>query len=194
MKNKERIVLSSSRMSNQSHGGIWRSSWQRVFVLAVPLAAGCQGTVTLLTQTGACCVDNTGICTGNVPQGICESAGNRYGGNGSTCGNINPPCVPLVPEVGVTDVAMQDIAFVPKEVTIRVGERVRWTNLETLPIVHTTTSGSPGAPDGLWTSGDLSPGDTPFVRQFDQAGEFIYFCEHHPNVAAMRDAKVIVQP
>lgn len=50
--------------------------------------------------------------------------------------------VPLAPELdgGVIEVAMQGIAFVSKEVTIKVGQRVRWTNLETLPIVHTTTS------------------------------------------------------
>ena len=99
------------------------------------------------------------------------------------------------PEEGVTDVAMQGLAFVPKEVTIKVGESVRWTNREAAPILHTATSGDPagGNAGDLWDSGDLSPGES-FVRQFDEAGEFIYFCRHHPNTAAMRGAKVIVQP
>ena len=98
------------------------------------------------------------------------------------------------PEEGVADVRMQGIAFVPKEVTIQVGERVRWTNGETL-LIHTTTSGDPtdGSAGDLWNSGDLAPGES-FVHQFDEIGEYIYFCKHHPNAAAMRGAKVIVQP
>lgn len=99
------------------------------------------------------------------------------------------------PEEGTTDVFMQGIAFVPKEVTIKVGERVRWTNRESFPIVHTTTSGDPsdGNAGDLWDSGNLSPGEA-FVQQFDEAGEFEYFCIPHQNMQAMRRAKVIVTP
>jgi hypothetical protein len=42
--------------------------------------------------TGACCNGNTGICTNNVLQQDCQGAGKRYGGNGSTCATLNPPC------------------------------------------------------------------------------------------------------
>lgn len=106
----------------------------------------------------------------------------------------NPP-VALEPEEGVTDVTMQGIAFVPKEVTIQAGESVRWTNLESLPIVHTTTSGDPtdGNAGELWDSGNLSPGES-FVRQFDEPGEFEYFCIPHQDDPAMRNARVIVEP
>ncbi len=105
-----------------------------------------------------------------------------------------PPATPE-PEEGTTDVFMQGIAFVPKEVTIKVGERVRWTNRESFPIVHTTTSGDPsdGNAGDLWDSGNLSPGES-FVRQFDEAGEFEYFCIPHQNMQAMRRAKVLVTP
>ena len=105
-----------------------------------------------------------------------------------------PPAVPE-PEEGTTDVFMQGIAFVPKEATIKIGERVRWTNRESLPIVHTTTSGDPsdGNAGDLWDSGNLSPGES-FVRQFDEAGEFEYFCIPHQNMEAMRRATVIVGP
>lgn len=105
-----------------------------------------------------------------------------------------PPIAPE-PQEGVTDVAMRNIAFVPKQVTIKVGERVRWTNLETLPIVHTTTSGDPadGNSGDLWNSGNLSPGQS-FTFQFQEAGEFEYFCVPHQTRAAMRNAKVIVEP
>ena len=79
------------------------------------------------------------------------------------------------PEEGVTDVAIQGNAFVPKEVTIKVGESVRWTNRETF-IPHTATSGDPGDDNAgdLWDSGDLLPGES-FVQQFDETGEFVYF-------------------
>jgi len=99
------------------------------------------------------------------------------------------------PVEGVTDVTMDDIAFVPKTVTISVGDSVRWTNLEGLPIVHTTTSGDPddGNDGDLWNSGNLSPGDS-FTHQFDEAGEFEYFCIPHQALPAMRNAKVIVEP
>ena len=99
------------------------------------------------------------------------------------------------PIEGVTDVKMEGIAFVPKTVTISVGDSVRWTNLEGLLIVHTTTSGDPadGNTGDLWNSGNLSPGDS-FTHQFDQAGEFEYFCIPHQALPAMRNAKVIVEP
>ena len=91
----------------------------------------------------------------------------------------------------VTEILMQGIAFVPKEVTIRVGQRVRWTNRDAL--VHTTTSGNPGDADAgsIWRSGNLPDGES-FTFQFDEQGEFVYFCETHPGI--MRDAKVTVQP
>jgi len=104
------------------------------------------------------------------------------------------PVTPPTPEEGVTDVRMQNLAFTPKEVTIKVGERVRWTNLESGPILHTSTSGTPSAADGLWASGTLSPGDAFTTDPFEEAGEFVYFCEIHSTLAAMRDAKVIVEP
>ena len=109
-----------------------------------------------------------------------------------------PACTPPEDppaEEGVTNVLMQGIAFVPKEVTIRIGESVLWVNTETLPIVHTTTSGDPndGNAGDLWDSGNMSPGAT-FTRQFDEAGEFEYYCIPHQNIGAMRNAKVLVAP
>jgi plastocyanin len=122
--------------------------------------------------------------------GGCTQGGlSLYGGGGTDV--IPPP-----PEEAVTDVAIQNIAFTPKVVTIKVGERVRWTNLETQPIIHTTTSGDPadGNAGDVWDSGDLSPGES-FVRQFDDVGEFEYYCIHHYlTYTAARHAMVIVEP
>lgn len=103
---------------------------------------------------------------------------------------IQPPPA----EEGVTDVAIRDFAFNPKTVTITVGEKVRWTNMESTAILHTTTSGNPGDADEgeLWDSGSMSSGGT-FTHQFDEVGEFSYFCHLHEEMPEMRDAKVIVE-
>jgi hypothetical protein len=46
---------------------------------------------------GACCDDSTGICVDDVSQIDCEMGGRRYGGDGSTCMDIEPPCEPPAP-------------------------------------------------------------------------------------------------
>jgi plastocyanin len=98
------------------------------------------------------------------------------------------------PQEGVTDVAMRGIAFDPKEVTIKVGEGVRWTNFDL--VLHTATSGNPGDADAgsVFDTGDLSSGQSSSVVTFDTAGEYVYFCRHHPTTPAMVGAKVIVVP
>lgn len=110
---------------------------------------------------------------------------------------VQAGCTPVPapdPQEGVVDVAIQDLAFEPKQVTLKRGESVRWTNRETSPIPHTTTSGNPGDDDAgaLWDSETLQPGQS-FTQRFDEAGTFVYFCEVHPTVPAMRDAQVIVE-
>jgi len=103
-------------------------------------------------------------------------------------------CPAMAPQPGENEVLMRSIAFDPVEITISVGESVTWRNMDIVP--HTATSGAPGdadagsvfrAPD----TGLLAGGQSASVT-FDEAGEFVYFCEVHPGT--MRDARVIVQP
>lgn len=91
---------------------------------------------------------------------------------------------------GSNEVFMRGIAFDPAEITIQAGESVTWTNMDVLP--HTATSGNPDDDDfgTVFRSGFLFLNET-FTHTFDEAGEFIYFCQVHPNM--MRDAKVIVE-
>ena len=93
-------------------------------------------------------------------------------------------------EPGANEVFMRAIAFDPPEITIQVGESVTWNNRDIVP--HTATSGNPGDQDlgAFFRSVLLLQGDT-FTHTFNEAGEFIYFCEIHP--VTMRNAKVIVQ-
>ncbi|MCH8241989.1 MAG: hypothetical protein IH897_05190 [Planctomycetes bacterium] len=59
-------------------------------------------------------------------------------------------------------------------------------------IPHTATSGNPGEAGfgSIFRSANLSTGGI-FTHTFNEVGEFVYFCEVHPNM--MRDAMVIVQ-
>lgn len=101
-----------------------------------------------------------------------------------------PSNIPIPqPVEGTVDVFMEGIAFVPSQVTIKRGESVRWTNRD--GVRHTTTSGRPGDSDAgkIWDSSIMDPGQS-FTHQFNEVGEFIYFCELHPLI--MRDAKVTV--
>ena len=91
---------------------------------------------------------------------------------------------------GTNEVFMQAIAFNPMEITIQAGESVTWTNQDIVP--HTATSGNPEDEDmgAIFRSAQFGQGGT-FTHTFENAGEFVYFCEVHPVM--MRDAKVIVE-
>jgi plastocyanin len=65
--------------------------------------------------------------------------------------------------------------FFPSSVTIQAGDTVKWTWSAS---GHSSTSGPPGSPDGLWDSGILSQGAT-FSHTFPSAGSFPYFCSPH---------------
>ncbi|MBA3750091.1 MAG: cupredoxin domain-containing protein [Nitrosopumilus sp.] len=78
---------------------------------------------------------------------------------------------------------LTDKAFSPNPVEVKVGQKVIWTNDDTLQ--HTVTSGSAGSPDSgkEFDSGLtklLNKGDT-FEYTFTTAGEFPYYCQLHPN-------------
>ncbi|MCZ7583603.1 MAG: plastocyanin/azurin family copper-binding protein [Deltaproteobacteria bacterium] len=85
------------------------------------------------------------------------------------------------------DVSIVGMTMVPDPVTIAVGDTVRWTNNDL--VGHTTTSGSPGAPDGTWDSGNLSNGDD-FEFLFEAAGTYTYYCKNHSGT--MNGYQIIV--
>ncbi len=97
---------------------------------------------------------------------------------------------PAPGEPDENEVFMRSFTFDPAEITIQVGESITWNNRDIVP--HTATSGNPGDADrgSFFRSGLLQQFDT-FTHTFDEAGEFVYFCEVHPVM--MRNAKVIVE-
>ncbi|MCP3867636.1 MAG: plastocyanin [Gammaproteobacteria bacterium] len=66
--------------------------------------------------------------------------------------------------------------FVPQEVTIKVGESIRWTNMEKRQY-HSVWFEQTGEPEPDY----LFPSDT-FERTFDKAGTFPYRCGPHPKM------------
>ena len=71
---------------------------------------------------------------------------------------------------------IKDFKYGPPELTVRVGERVTWTNHDEEP--HTVTSAA-----GDFTSTGLSHEET-FSRTFTRPGRYAYFCALHPQMKA----------
>ncbi len=88
--------------------------------------------------------------------------------------------------------------FSPSQITIHVGDTVRWTWASNF---HTVTSGStPGTADGKFCSpnntdcGTINTSNTGavFEQTFTQAGTFAYFCQIHFSMGMT--GSVIVKP
>ena len=97
------------------------------------------------------------------------------------------PVVAFYPTVGnaatiTVTVGNNCFCFSPATVTIHPGDTVQWSWAST---GHSSTSGTPGAPSGLWDSGILSEGST-FTHTFNTAGSFPYYCVPHGACCGMR--------
>ncbi len=94
------------------------------------------------------------------------------------------------------DVSMIDNEFVPAEITINVGDTVRWTNNGQFN--HTATDAvNPGNLGSIFNSDNqfplpmgMQPGNV-FEFTFNQAGDFPYFCEFHGTPAGLGMAGTI---
>jgi plastocyanin len=71
-------------------------------------------------------------------------------------------------------VEMKGFAFNPKELTVKVGTKVTWTNKD-------SAGHDVKAVDGSWGSGTLTNGQT-FSMVFDKEGTFAYVCTFHPGM------------
>jgi plastocyanin len=97
-------------------------------------------------------------------------------------------------DVKVTIVAggstLGDKGYSPNPVNVKVGQKVIWTNDDS--VQHTITSGAPGSADSgkEFDSGLtklINKGET-FEHTFTKAGTFPYYCQLHPTMLG----KVIV--
>lgn len=80
--------------------------------------------------------------------------------------------------------------FSPASVTIQPGDTVQWTWSAG---GHSTTSGSPGSPTGIWDSGILNQGAT-FSHTFPTAGSFPYYCAPHGSCCGMTGMVTVSAP
>ena len=80
----------------------------------------------------------------------------------------------LEPISGEAEIEIEDFAFNPKTVTIKVGATVKWSNKDDSS--HLVISD-----DGSWSSNSLSKGDS-FIFTFTQAGTFSYHCGVHASM------------
>ena len=70
------------------------------------------------------------------------------------------------------ELAIDKFAFAPKEITVKPGTTIVWTNHDEAP--HTVVSG-----DKSFASKGLDTDDR-FEHEFDQEGDFAYICSVHP--------------
>jgi plastocyanin len=82
---------------------------------------------------------------------------------------------------GGAQVSMQNIQFNPADVTIKAGEKVTWTNEESVP--HDVDGDGPGGKFSSGPEGGMQQGDT-FSHTFDKPGTYKYVCRvHAPGMA-----------
>ena len=65
--------------------------------------------------------------------------------------------------------------FTPKEIRIKHGDTVKWTNKDS--VRHTVTSNS-----GSEISSSLISKDQIYEKTFNKKGTFVYHCEPHPSM------------
>jgi len=80
------------------------------------------------------------------------------------------------------EVNIEDFAYNPDPVTIKVGQSVTWTNQDSAP--HTATAQD----RDVLQSGTLNQGES-YTQTFDTPGTYEYFCEFHPNMKGVMIAE-----
>lgn len=80
------------------------------------------------------------------------------------------------------DVQIDNFAFTPGTIVVKVGTQVTWINHDDIP--HTVDS-----TEGKFKSGALDTDDK-FEFRFAQPGEYSFYCRIHPKMTG----KIVVQP
>lgn len=80
-------------------------------------------------------------------------------------------------ELNYNEITISGNSFSPANLTIEIGDSVRWTNTDNWN--HTTT-----ADNGEWDSGNLANGET-FAYVFSEGGTFNYHCGIHSSMTAV---------
>lgn len=92
-----------------------------------------------------------------------------------------------VAALALTEIKIQNFAFVPQNVVVQKGEMIQWTNLDA--VVHTSTSNTL-----VWDSGDIKPNEF-YKRKFNKTGFFPYYCKYHTQMkGTVRVTETAVAP
>lgn len=102
-------------------------------------------------------------------------------------------CLHSLAFAATVNVDMINVLFVPRDVTVNVGDTVTWVNRERT--THDTVSGTAGVPDGIWDSnatfGRLMRQGEAFSFTFNSAGTFAYYCTPHWDTFGMVGSVVV---
>lgn len=91
---------------------------------------------------------------------------------------VVPSASPAVssPSTQSSQVSIQNFAFNPQIVTVKIGTKITWINNDSA--AHTVTSDEAGGP---LDSSDFAPGES-FSVTFNQPGRFNYHCSIHSSM------------
>jgi plastocyanin len=120
-------------------------------------------------------------CLALTAGGVLAGCGSDNKDSASTPAAAPPPAAttpasttPAAASGDVVKVNMKDIKFVPADITVKVGQKIEWTDTDG-QIPHTVTSQTKGAD---FDSGTLQPGAT-FDYTPTKAGTINYICTIH---------------
>jgi plastocyanin len=145
-----------------------RHQGARVVLLAVLLLAGCSSAPSG-TSPSATVATVSGATPGMPGMSGMPSMPNAPAG---TSASATAPAAPVAGDA----VSIDNFAFVPATLTVRVGSTVTWTNHDEEP--HTVA-----ASDGSFHSPGMDSQGT-YSHTFPTAGKFDYICSIHPFMHA----------
>ena len=120
----------------------------------------------------ACLAFGLAACGGDDDSGGGSSGQSNGGGGSSSSGGGG----------GGTSVSLKNIQFNPKDLTIKAGQTVTFSNDESIPHDVHKESG-PGADFASGPDGGMQQGDT-FKLKLDKPGTYEYVCHvHAPGMA-----------
>ena len=109
-------------------------------------------------------------CGGGDDNSSSDSGGDGASNSGASSGG------------GGAKVGMANVQFDPKDITVKAGETITFTNDESIPHDVHKTSG-PGKDFASGDTGGMQQGDT-FKLKLTEAGEYEYVCNvHAPGMA-----------
>jgi amicyanin len=125
------------------------------------------------STVGVMALTNSGFMRNGYGNGMMGGQQN-YGG--MMGGHQQSPTNQGTPVTGITHLTMQNFAFQPTNIQVKVGTTVTWTNQDNAP--HSVTF-----KNGMKDSGLLSQGQS-FSYTFNTPGTYQYYCTVHPYMVA----------